>query len=120
MVRGYAIGYGIGSPHAQTIKVDYKQRYYTIENLGMYHVFSALLGRDPDLGASTSIFFMYPTASIYLRIYFRLCCVLVAVHGLSLVVDSGATPVAVRELIAVVSLAEHRLQGEQASVAAAV
>ena len=78
------------------------------------------MGRDPDLGASTSIFFMYPTASIYLRIYFRLCCVLVAVHGLSLVVDSGATPVAVRELIAVVSLAEHRLQAEQASVAAAV
>lgn len=35
VVRGYAIGYGIGSPHAQTIKVDYKQRYYTIENLGM-------------------------------------------------------------------------------------
>ncbi|XP_021063270.1 neogenin isoform X5 [Mus pahari] len=33
VVRGYAIGYGIGSPHAQTIKVDYKQRYYTIENL---------------------------------------------------------------------------------------
>lgn len=35
VVRGYTIGYGIGSPHAQTIKVDYKQRYYTIENLGM-------------------------------------------------------------------------------------
>lgn len=34
VVRGYSIGYGIGSPHAQTIKVDYKQRYYTIENLG--------------------------------------------------------------------------------------
>ncbi|XP_036074247.1 neogenin isoform X3 [Rousettus aegyptiacus] len=33
VVRGYAIGYGIGSPHAQTIKVDYKQRYYTIDNL---------------------------------------------------------------------------------------
>ncbi|XP_057579236.1 neogenin isoform X5 [Hippopotamus amphibius kiboko] len=33
VVRGYAIGYGIGSPHAQTVKVDYKQRYYTIENL---------------------------------------------------------------------------------------
>ncbi|KAM9861346.1 neogenin 1a [Aulostomus maculatus] len=33
VVRGYGIGYGIGSPHAQTIKVDYKQRYYTIENL---------------------------------------------------------------------------------------
>lgn len=34
VVRGYTIGYGIGSPHSQTIKVDYKQRYYTIENLG--------------------------------------------------------------------------------------
>ncbi|KAM9066394.1 neogenin isoform 7-T7 [Sarcophilus harrisii] len=33
VVRGYAIGYGLGSPHAQTIRVDYKQRYYTIENL---------------------------------------------------------------------------------------
>ncbi|XP_059372554.1 neogenin-like isoform X5 [Carassius carassius] len=33
VVRGYSIGYGIGSPHAKTIKVDYKQRYYTIENL---------------------------------------------------------------------------------------
>lgn len=38
VVRGYSIGYGIGSPHAQTIKVDYKQRYYTIENLGKTHV----------------------------------------------------------------------------------
>lgn len=34
VVRGYIIGYGIGSPHAQFIKVDYKQRYYSIENLG--------------------------------------------------------------------------------------
>ncbi|XP_060031596.1 neogenin isoform X4 [Erinaceus europaeus] len=33
VVRGYAIGYGVGSPHAQTIRVDHKQRYYTIENL---------------------------------------------------------------------------------------
>ncbi|XP_062927136.1 neogenin-like isoform X2 [Mobula hypostoma] len=33
VVRGYTIGYGIGSPHAETIRVDYKQRYYTIENL---------------------------------------------------------------------------------------
>ncbi|XP_029000771.1 neogenin 1a isoform X3 [Betta splendens] len=33
VVRGYSIGYGIGSPHAQTIKVDHKQRYYTIESL---------------------------------------------------------------------------------------
>lgn len=40
VVRGYTIGYGIGSPHAQTIKVDYKQRYYTIENLGKMCCFS--------------------------------------------------------------------------------
>ncbi|XP_076879848.1 neogenin 1a isoform X3 [Brachyhypopomus gauderio] len=33
VVRGYIIGYGVGSPHAQNIKVDYKQRYYSIENL---------------------------------------------------------------------------------------
>ncbi|KAM4676110.1 neogenin isoform 3-T3 [Discoglossus pictus] len=33
VVRGYAIGYGLGSPHAQTVRVDHKQRYYTIENL---------------------------------------------------------------------------------------
>ncbi|XP_074477892.1 neogenin 1a isoform X4 [Sebastes fasciatus] len=33
VVRGYTIGYGIGSPHAQIVKVDYKQRYFTIENL---------------------------------------------------------------------------------------
>ncbi|XP_028257375.1 neogenin 1a isoform X2 [Parambassis ranga] len=33
VVRGYTISYGIGSPHSQTIKVDYKQRYFTIENL---------------------------------------------------------------------------------------
>ncbi|XP_068131848.1 neogenin isoform X3 [Hyperolius riggenbachi] len=33
VVRGYAIGYGPGSPHAQTVRVDHKQRYYTIENL---------------------------------------------------------------------------------------
>ncbi|KAJ8417946.1 hypothetical protein AAFF_G00227890 [Aldrovandia affinis] len=33
VVRGYIIGYGIGSPHAQMAKVDYKQRYYTVKNL---------------------------------------------------------------------------------------
>ncbi|XP_072528376.1 neogenin isoform X8 [Salminus brasiliensis] len=33
VVRGYSIGYGIGNPHAQTAKVDYKQRYYSIDNL---------------------------------------------------------------------------------------
>uniref|UniRef100_W5LIV1 Neogenin 1 n=1 Tax=Astyanax mexicanus TaxID=7994 RepID=W5LIV1_ASTMX len=33
VVRGYSIGYGIGNPHAQTVKVDYKQRYFSIDNL---------------------------------------------------------------------------------------
>uniref|UniRef100_H3D9L6 DCC netrin 1 receptor n=1 Tax=Tetraodon nigroviridis TaxID=99883 RepID=H3D9L6_TETNG len=34
LVRGYIIGYGVGSPYAETVRVDSKQRYYSIENLG--------------------------------------------------------------------------------------
>lgn len=34
LVRGYIIGYGVGSPYSETIRVDSKQRYYSIENLG--------------------------------------------------------------------------------------
>lgn len=34
LVRGYIIGYGVGSPYAEMIRVDSKQRYYAIENLG--------------------------------------------------------------------------------------
>lgn len=34
LVRGYKIGYGIGSPHAHTVTLDYKQRFYSIDNLG--------------------------------------------------------------------------------------
>ncbi|XP_037548460.1 netrin receptor DCC [Nematolebias whitei] len=33
LVRGYIIGYGVGSPYAETVCVDSKQRYYSIENL---------------------------------------------------------------------------------------
>ncbi|NXV16018.1 DCC protein, partial [Cepphus grylle] len=33
IVRGYIIGYGVGSPYAETVRVDSKQRYYSIENL---------------------------------------------------------------------------------------
>ncbi|NWI19729.1 DCC protein, partial [Crypturellus soui] len=33
VVRGYLIGYGVGSPYAETVRVDSKQRYYSIENL---------------------------------------------------------------------------------------
>ncbi|XP_072228705.1 netrin receptor DCC isoform X2 [Leuresthes tenuis] len=33
LVRGYIIGYGVGSPYADTVRVDSKQRYYSIENL---------------------------------------------------------------------------------------
>uniref|UniRef100_A0A4W3I9X8 DCC netrin 1 receptor n=1 Tax=Callorhinchus milii TaxID=7868 RepID=A0A4W3I9X8_CALMI len=32
-VRGYIIGYGVGSPYAETVRVDSKQRYFSIENL---------------------------------------------------------------------------------------
>lgn len=34
VVRGYIIGYGVGSPYAETVRVDSKQRYYSIDNLG--------------------------------------------------------------------------------------
>lgn len=55
VVRGYTIGYGIGSPHSQTIKVDYKQRYYTIENLGrITHTHTRLLGSHRN-GSFSSI-----------------------------------------------------------------
>ncbi|XP_056146870.1 LOW QUALITY PROTEIN: netrin receptor DCC, partial [Lampris incognitus] len=33
LLRGYIIGYGVGSPYAETVRVDSKQRYYSIENL---------------------------------------------------------------------------------------
>uniref|UniRef100_A0A8C9VU42 DCC netrin 1 receptor n=1 Tax=Scleropages formosus TaxID=113540 RepID=A0A8C9VU42_SCLFO len=33
LVRGYIIGYGVGSPYAETVRVDSKQRYHSIENL---------------------------------------------------------------------------------------
>ncbi|TRY91464.1 hypothetical protein DNTS_027213 [Danionella cerebrum] len=33
LVRGYKIGYGIGSPHTHTVTLDYKQRFYSIDNL---------------------------------------------------------------------------------------
>ncbi|XP_053910908.1 netrin receptor DCC isoform X2 [Cuculus canorus] len=33
VVRGYIIGYGVGSPYAETIRVDHKQRFYSIEKL---------------------------------------------------------------------------------------
>ena len=36
LVRGYIIGYGVGSPYAETVRVDSKQRYYSIENLGEF------------------------------------------------------------------------------------
>ncbi|XP_032889340.1 netrin receptor DCC isoform X2 [Amblyraja radiata] len=32
-VRGYIIGYGVGSPYAETVQVDSKQRYFSIEHL---------------------------------------------------------------------------------------
>lgn len=39
IVRGYIIGYGVGSPYAETVRVDSKQRYYSIEHLGRWCFF---------------------------------------------------------------------------------
>ncbi|XP_069737078.1 netrin receptor DCC [Phaenicophaeus curvirostris] len=33
LVRGYIIGYGVGSPYAETVRVDAKQRFFSIDNL---------------------------------------------------------------------------------------
>uniref|UniRef100_A0A8C1WIK6 Neogenin 1a n=1 Tax=Cyprinus carpio TaxID=7962 RepID=A0A8C1WIK6_CYPCA len=81
VVRGYTIGYGIGSPHAQTIKVDYKQRYYTIENLNPSShyvitlkafnnvgegipVYESAVTR-PQSGSSNILVLVYPDVDLY-------------------------------------------------------
>lgn len=46
LVRGYIIGYGVGSPYAETVRVDSKQRYFSIENLGEF--FNLLLSTFND------------------------------------------------------------------------
>ncbi|XP_049554097.1 netrin receptor DCC-like [Orcinus orca] len=42
VVRGYIIGYGVGSPYAETVRVDSKQRYYSIERLAKTATMSCL------------------------------------------------------------------------------
>ncbi|XP_023803975.1 netrin receptor DCC-like, partial [Cyanistes caeruleus] len=34
LIRGFLIGYGVGSPYADTVRVDSRQRFYSIQNLG--------------------------------------------------------------------------------------
>uniref|UniRef100_A0A8B9R7U3 DCC netrin 1 receptor n=1 Tax=Astyanax mexicanus TaxID=7994 RepID=A0A8B9R7U3_ASTMX len=50
LVRGYIIGYGVGSPYAETVRVDSKQRYYSIENLDddLFHLFDKFPTPIPD------------------------------------------------------------------------
>uniref|UniRef100_A0A671V2J7 DCC netrin 1 receptor n=1 Tax=Sparus aurata TaxID=8175 RepID=A0A671V2J7_SPAAU len=56
LVRGYIIGYGVGSPYAETVRVDSKQRYYSIENLDpvdpseedLFHLFDKYPTPMPD------------------------------------------------------------------------
>uniref|UniRef100_A0A3B5LAS6 DCC netrin 1 receptor n=1 Tax=Xiphophorus couchianus TaxID=32473 RepID=A0A3B5LAS6_9TELE len=50
LVRGYIIGYGVGSPYAETVRVDSKQRYYSIENLedDLFHLFDKFPTPMPD------------------------------------------------------------------------
>lgn len=52
LVRGYIIGYGVGSPYADTVRVDSKQRYYSIENLGESSFTRLGLSEPPDLPGS--------------------------------------------------------------------
>ncbi|XP_014118519.1 PREDICTED: netrin receptor DCC-like, partial [Pseudopodoces humilis] len=33
LIRGFLIGYGVGSPYADTVRVDSRQRFYSIQNL---------------------------------------------------------------------------------------
>ncbi|NWV51269.1 DCC protein, partial [Daphoenositta chrysoptera] len=33
VIRGFIIGYGVGSPYADTVRVDSRQRFYSIQNL---------------------------------------------------------------------------------------
>ena len=63
VVRGYSIGYGIGSPHAQTIKLDYKQRYYSIDNLGRKNTSPLVMSRG-----MFCLFIQMPSLSLHLGV----------------------------------------------------
>ncbi|XP_028812137.1 neogenin-like isoform X2 [Denticeps clupeoides] len=56
VVRGYSIGYGIGSPHSQTIKVDYKQRFYTIEHLEPSSHYVIMLKAYNNMGEGVPVY----------------------------------------------------------------
>lgn len=55
LVRGYIIGYGVGSPYAETVRVDSKQRYYSIENLGEEWMFGI---KEPSFAQNKKIIFV--------------------------------------------------------------
>uniref|UniRef100_A0A8B9JM27 DCC netrin 1 receptor n=1 Tax=Astyanax mexicanus TaxID=7994 RepID=A0A8B9JM27_ASTMX len=59
LVRGYIIGYGVGSPYAETVRVDSKQRYYSIENLDFVQCFNDPV--DPSDDDLFHLFDKFPT-----------------------------------------------------------
>nr|ADZ44625.1 deleted in colorectal cancer splice variant 2 [Petromyzon marinus] len=56
MVRGYLIGYGVGSPYAETIRVDTKQRYYAIDNLEPNHQYVISLRAFNQMGQGVPLY----------------------------------------------------------------
>ncbi|XP_073798604.1 neogenin isoform X12 [Danio rerio] len=56
LVRGYKIGYGIGSPHAHTVTLDYKQRFYSIDNLDASSHYVITLKAYNNMGEGVPIY----------------------------------------------------------------
>uniref|UniRef100_A0A7N8WX80 DCC netrin 1 receptor n=1 Tax=Mastacembelus armatus TaxID=205130 RepID=A0A7N8WX80_9TELE len=65
LVRGYIIGYGVGSPYAETVRVDSKQRYYSIENLeDGYHFISLKITAFNNAGEGVPLYESAVTRSL--------------------------------------------------------
>ncbi|XP_061427038.1 LOW QUALITY PROTEIN: neogenin-like [Lethenteron reissneri] len=64
MVRGYFIGYGVGSPYADTVRVDAKQRYFTIEGLEPNHQYVISLRAFNNMGQGVPLYESATTRSI--------------------------------------------------------
>uniref|UniRef100_UPI00358F5C37 neogenin-like isoform X2 n=1 Tax=Myxine glutinosa TaxID=7769 RepID=UPI00358F5C37 len=56
LVRGYIIGYGVGSPYAETVRVNSKQRYYTIRPLEPNHQYVISLRAFNNMGQGVPLY----------------------------------------------------------------
>uniref|UniRef100_A0A8C4QG01 Neogenin 1 n=1 Tax=Eptatretus burgeri TaxID=7764 RepID=A0A8C4QG01_EPTBU len=56
LVRGYIIGYGVGSPYAETVRVNSKQRYYTIRSLEPNHQYVISLRAFNNMGQGVPLY----------------------------------------------------------------